>query len=267
MKQLIINADDFGLTEGINEGVIYSVRHGVVTSTSLMTNTEGFSQAVNMVRQYPNLGIGIHLNLVKGKPLSKASTIVNKDGYFYTLPQFLIRMVAKRIDFGEVKLELRSQIERIPSMQITHLDSHRHTHIFPPILELVIKLAKEYKIGRVRCPLMGSALSIKELAINYYAYIMRGVLFANMVKCNDDYAEMLMIEKEKNVIKSLDRFCQNMGDGVTEISCHPGFSSKGLNGIEARIHNRSKQVEILTNPQLPALFKKYSIGLINYGGC
>ena len=134
-----MSADDFGLTEGINRGIIQSFNEGIVTSASLMANTPAFEHAVELARSNPDLAIGAHLNLVKGRPLQpvdKVRSLVNTEGVFYTLPRFVPRLLLGRIDFTEVERELRGQMERVRNtgLKITHLDSHRHFHLLRHVL-------------------------------------------------------------------------------------------------------------------------------------
>lgn len=126
IKRLIVNADDFGLTEGINQGIIMSYEKGIVNSTSLMANMPAFTHAADFVRNSSNIAVGVHLNLFKGKPVSnKISSLVNKKGFFYTLPEFIKRLFCWKIVFEEIETELEMQIEKIlaAGLKISHLDS------------------------------------------------------------------------------------------------------------------------------------------------
>jgi len=268
---LIVSADDFGLTEGINEGIIKSFNEGIVTSASLMVNTPAFKHAVDLARRHPDLAIGVHLNLLKGRPLQPAGevrSLVNTNGIFYTLPQFIPRLLLGRIDFAEVERELRSQIEMIcaTGLKATHLDSHRHFHIYPSILRLVIRLAREYEINRIRYPLGISIFpaGFKELTLTILAQRARRMLDENNIRHNERFYDLLKIETGSDYLRAFARFCEDLPQGVTELDCHPGFITKELDGIEASIHNREKQIEILTSPDIKRLLQQYDIRLISY---
>jgi len=267
---LIVSADDFGLTEGINRGIIQSFKEGIVTSASLMASTPAFKHAVELARSNPDLAIGIHLNLVKGKPLQpadKVRSLVNNKGVFYTIPWFVPRLLLGRINFTEVESELRNQIEMVRStgLKVTHLDSHRHFHLFPSILRLVIRLAKEYGIAKIRCPLATAPGSLKELALTLLSRRALITLESNDIKHNDKFFELLKIETSRDYRHAFYDFCRNLPQGVTELDCHPGFITGELDGIEASIHNRERQVEILTHPDIKKLLGQYDIRLVNYG--
>lgn len=271
VRKLIVSADDFGLTEGINSGIIKSAGEGIVTSASLMANVPAFEHAVALARSTPDLAIGVHLNLLKGRPLqpaSKVRSLVNADGVFYTLPQFIPRLLFGRIDFAEVERELRSQIEWISAtgLKVTHLDSHRHFHIYPSLLKLIVRLAREYQINRVRCPLGISVFprSFKELLLNGFAQRARRMLDESSIGHNGGFLDLLKIETSSNSVRAFAGFCENLPPGVTELDCHPGFITDELNGIEATIHDRERQMEILTNPDILRLLQQYDIELVNY---
>jgi chitin disaccharide deacetylase len=272
MKRLIVSADDFGLTAGINEGIIRCARQGIVTSASIMTSTPAFESAVSRAKQQPGLATGVHLNLVKNKPLQpivKVRSLVDNDGVFYTLPRFMFRLLSGRIIIAEAETELRNQIEKAlaAGLKITHLDSHRHFHVYPSLLKLVIKLAKEYKISAIRCPLGLSIFpgSVKEFILSSLSRNARRNLDADNIIHNERFFELVKIEGRHDYLRVFQKFCETLPDGVTELDCHPGFITKELDGIEATIHNRERQVEILTNPAISRLLEKYEIKLVNYG--
>lgn len=268
-----MSADDFGLTEGINRGIIKSFNEGIITNASLMANTPAFEHAVDLARGNPGLVIGIHLNLLKGRPLQpagKVRSLVNADGVFYTLPRFIPRLLLGRVDFAEAERELRSQIEKVlaAGLKVTHLDSHRHFHVYPSLLRLVVRLAKEYKINRIRCPLGVSIFptSFKKLTLTVLARRARRLMDDNNIRHNERFCDLVEIENSQDSLRAFARFCENLPHGVTELDCHPGFITEELDGIEASIHNRERQIEILTNPDIRRLLERYDIKLINYDG-
>ncbi|HVB28661.1 MAG TPA: ChbG/HpnK family deacetylase, partial [Terriglobia bacterium] len=169
MKKLIVNADDFGLTEGVNRAILDGHRNGIVTSATLMANGEAFDSAVAAASGAPALGVGVHLNLTQGRPVCPAAqvpSIVTSEGSFYPGPGILAwRILTRKVTPRDVEGELRSQIEKVASsgVRITHLDSHKHVHLLPPLFDLVVRLAREYGIGRVRCPVEPAASGLGPL--------------------------------------------------------------------------------------------------------
>src|SRR5205823_13974693 len=128
MKKLIVTADDFGLTEGVNQGIIEAHCRGIVTSTSLMANGGAFEHAVARAREAPRLGIGAHLNLTQGPtvtPPTVVRSLVKRDGAMGIGPIALGQKIATgKVRLGEVELELRAQIEKIlgAGIGLTHVD-------------------------------------------------------------------------------------------------------------------------------------------------
>ena len=158
-RYLIVHADDLGLAKAFNEGVREAYTSGMLTSTSLRTNGPAFEEAVDsVIPACPDLGIGIHLNIVEGrsqrKRISRNSRICDRDGYYTAtfgnlLQAYLLR---KQSTFDEIEEDLRSQIETALSrgIRIDHLNSHEHSHAIPPIFRIVCKLAREFEIPYVR---------------------------------------------------------------------------------------------------------------------
>jgi predicted glycoside hydrolase/deacetylase ChbG (UPF0249 family) len=159
MKQLIVNADDFGLTKRVSEGIVEAHRHGIVSSTTLMANGGAFEAAAALRRQAPHLGIGMHLNLSEGMPVSpafKIPSLLNGHGRLYLTPGRLWKgIVTRQVSLADVETELRAQIAKIHRAGIvpTHFDGHKHVHVLPGVSDIVIRLAREFSIPSVRCPL------------------------------------------------------------------------------------------------------------------
>jgi predicted glycoside hydrolase/deacetylase ChbG (UPF0249 family) len=236
-----------------------------------MANTPAFEHAVDLARRNPGLATGIHLNLLKGRPLQPAeevSSLVSNVGIFHTLPRFILRLLLGSINLSEVERELKAQIEKVltTGLKVTHLDSHRHFHIYPSILRIVIRLAKKYKIDRIRCPLVTSVFpySLKELALRGLSRRALGMLKENKIRHNEKFFDLLKVERRNDFLSAFTDFCENIPSGITELDCHPGFITEELDGIEATIHNRDLQIEILTNPDIRGLLQRHSIKLISY---
>ncbi len=147
MKKLIINADDFGYSRGVNYAIVDSHCAGILTSTTIMANMPGFDHAVELAHQTPTLGIGIHLTLTCGRPLlSGHTTLVDDSGTFPRLGFYEDPSTAVSLD--EVRAEWTAQIERALAAGIvpTHLDSHHHIHTYKNLPEVFAELARTYKL-------------------------------------------------------------------------------------------------------------------------
>jgi predicted glycoside hydrolase/deacetylase ChbG (UPF0249 family) len=154
--RLVVNADDFGISEAVNDGIVIAHRSGIVTSTSLMTVGRAFEHAVNWCRQVPSLDVGVHLTLVAERPLlPEPSSLAGDGGRFpATVGALVRRYLLRRIRLADIEAELRAQIERVldHGLRPTHLDSHQHVHALPGIAPLVLRLSVRYGIPFVRVP-------------------------------------------------------------------------------------------------------------------
>jgi predicted glycoside hydrolase/deacetylase ChbG (UPF0249 family) len=138
--RLIVNADDFGISEAVNRGIVEAHERGIVTSTSIMATGAKFEHAVELARLRPSLAVGVHLVLTEHRPLigaSAAASLVRSDGSFEPhLRQLLKRRLRGRVSIAEVRRELDEQIRRVRAagIAISHLDGHQHVHVLPGIM-------------------------------------------------------------------------------------------------------------------------------------
>ncbi len=158
MRDLILNADDFGLTSGVNQGIIQAHREGILTSATLMANGPAFEDARARARQNPSLGVGVHLVLIGGRPVAppeQVASLLDAEGNLpRSLPALVARVTAGLIRPGHMQKELRAQIEKVRAAGIdpTHLDTHKHTHAHPGVMESVAHVARDCGIARIRRP-------------------------------------------------------------------------------------------------------------------
>jgi hopanoid biosynthesis associated protein HpnK len=155
-RRLIINADDFGSSPQVNEAVERAHTKGVLTSATVMTNMSDFEDAVAIAKRLPRLGVGVHLNLFKSKPVSDDSQVrclLDSDGNFRYSPQTLALLVTFCHEVRKaIKIEMSAQIQRLidSGLHPTHLDSHKHIHFFPAVYPIVCSLAQRFDIPAVR---------------------------------------------------------------------------------------------------------------------
>jgi predicted glycoside hydrolase/deacetylase ChbG (UPF0249 family) len=236
MGRIILSADDFGLTLGVNRGIIKAFNHGLIRSASLMANAVAFQDAVNCLKANPGLDVGIHLTLVEERPLLSVSDIpslVDKDGYlFKDCFKFLSRFFIGRVKLEHIEIELDAQFQRLikKGIKISHIDSHQHIHMIPAILNVVIRLAKKYGINKIRCPLRFNPLfSIRSfghfwgnpglniLGFFYYPYLIKSNFLSPKYSFNLSAYKGGLGFKE-----TLKRLVTVNSIYLTEISCHPG---------------------------------------------
>ncbi len=171
MIRLIVNADDFGLTAGVNRAVLELHREGGLTSTTLMARSAAADQAIEFSRAAPSLGVGCHVVLVDGEPALPAAEIPTlidrKTGSLrYSLTGFLMRLFSGRIRISEIEAEAAAQIALLKNrgLRLTHIDTHKHTHMFPPVLRAVLRAARAAGIRAVRNPFEPSWRCVPRLA-------------------------------------------------------------------------------------------------------
>lgn len=255
-KQLIIHADDYGLTRSVSQGIIRAHRNGVVTSASVMINLAQRADIIELLEN-PSLDIGVHLNLTVGKsvlPKEKIPHLVDKNGYFHK------RKTEKRpvnddgvvifddVPVEEIILEMETQIRHFMGFDLepTHLDSHHHIHTDPKVLEAVIFSALNYNL-----PLRTINPEMREKVRS------RGVR-------TNDYFEGRFFGIDSINFQNMANILADISDGVTELMCHPGEVSDELGKISGYADERLTEFNVLINPELRALIKKEGIELISW---
>lgn len=224
MRNVIINADDFGLCRGVNYGIIDSHRFGIVNSTTLLVNMPGTEHAVELARLYPELNIGIHLTLTCGRPVSGGvSSLIDESGFFrYTSRIF----EEKEIDVDQVELEWETQIDRFLSfgLPLSHMDSHHHVHSFRPLIPVVKRLSERYGVP-VR---------------NAFGNDIEGMNLLTDRFSMDFYGEGVSVEGLKRIFGSRD-------EGETlEVMCHPAYVDSFLKGNSSYCEQRLRELDVLT---------------------
>jgi chitin disaccharide deacetylase len=287
MKTLIVNADDFGLTEGVNEGIIRAHRNGLVTSTTLMANGEAFESAVAISRRAPQLGIGVHLNLTQGRPVApppQIPTLVGPNGHFHMTPSGLLwGLTTRQVELGEIETELRAQVSKVLAAGIrpTHLDGHKHVHVLPGISEVVIRLAQDYGIQSVRCPIE-TAPSLKHLLRSSDAgrgAILKQYALARVVARFARQFKDRLIEAGLNCPArfyglsqtgflneaSLAAILRRVPEGASELMCHPGYLDADLHQAGTRLlKQREVELRALTCAKVKGIVGSEGIRLIAY---
>jgi chitin disaccharide deacetylase len=288
MIKLIVNADDFGLTEGVNRAIRDAHLHGILTSTTLMANGEAFHPAVSLAQGLPSLGVGVHLNLTQGFSVSAANQIpslVNQEGLFIrTAGRLTLALSLGHIRKSEIEKELSAQIEKVLDTGIlpTHLDGHKHFHLWPSLYLLVVRLARQYKIPAVRlasCPLsLRSKALIKAhahplkihkqqaiaISLSFVSRIDRWLSRQREILSTDHFwgvAETGFLNE-----KSLQEILKNLTPGIHELMCHPGYLNDSLTAIPTRLLiEREVELQALTQPGLREGLAARGIQLIHYG--
>ncbi len=287
MKNLIVNADDLGWTEGVNRGILDAFRGGIVTSTSLLANGMAFADAAKVAESAPGLGIGVHLNLSDGPPVADRESVVsllNDDGCFAGGPGSLLLKRARRgLVLDEVEEEWDAQIHKVRESGIrpTHLDGHKHVHMLPGLFEIALRLAKQHGIEAIRVSLEESSLraALATGGKQNPAVVMKQGIQARALKL---LARDAREQAARAGIATADYFCgiaqtgeltreglefllKILPEGTTELMCHPGYADEALHKSATRLQDsRQRELEILTDTRIRNLVASQGIRLINY---
>ena len=288
MKNLIVNADDLGWTDGVNRGILEAFHHGIVTSTSLLANGAAFAAAVKAAKSAPGLGVGVHLNLSDGPPVADreaVTSLLNDQGCFAGGPQSLLLRRARRgLVLDEVEEEWDAQIQKARDAGIrpTHLDGHKHVHMLPGLFEIALRMAKKHGIEAIRVSLEESSLrSALASGANHRASVVmkQGVKARGLKLLARDARE----QATRAGIATADYFCgiaqtgeltregllrllKHLPEGTTELMCHPGYVDEALGKTSTRLQaSRQTELEILTDTGIRNLVASQGIRLIDYG--
>ena len=287
MKNLIVNADDLGWSDGVNRGIAEAHRNGIVTSASLLANGAAFAAAVAMTRTMPGLGVGAHLNLSDGTPSAEPETVtslLNDAGEFASGPESLLLQLARRaVELAEVEREWDAQIALVRGAGIapTHLDGHKHVHMLPGLFEIALRLAKRHGIAAIRVANEESSLRTALAAgpDRHAGIVMRqGVQARGLKLLARDAREIA----ERAGIATADYFCgiaqtgeltlagverllRNLPEGTTELMVHPGYLDEALKKSATRLReSREEEVRILTDTGIRNVVASEGIRLIDY---
>jgi predicted glycoside hydrolase/deacetylase ChbG (UPF0249 family) len=281
-KLLIVNADDFGLSCGITEGIAVAHQKGIVTSASLMANQNASDYAIQIAKQYPTLGIGVHLNLCEGRPVlprDRVRTLVTKEGYFYPVGELSRRLWNLRVSSRELEAELRAQISWIKDRAITpiHADSHQHMHVHPCVVRPFIRALTAEGIRYMRAPrhrhwprkrYLGGPHAgrlHRRLLVSTYMDVLQYVTFRSM------HTPDCCLLYHPRFSRDLDRLGEgwrlaldSIPPGAYEIGCHPGLSERGFSENDSYSLRRELEFRFLTGHQLRVAIERNSIQLITY---
>lgn len=230
-----MTADDVGLHPGMTLGALKAHDEGIVTACSVVANGRAFEDAVERLRDRPELDVGVHLTLVGERPLSppeKVKSLIGRDGAFLSnFRAFTRRYMLGGIDAAEVEQELRCQIERLlaAGLKVVHLNSHQHLHVLPRIFEVVVRLAEEYRIPWVRVPREPSAgrTSLRSLEIVVLNGIGRRARRLQRSRTRAVDWTVGVLEAGRLTPEKLSRILKNV-EGTTELVCHPGIGDPSL---------------------------------------
>jgi predicted glycoside hydrolase/deacetylase ChbG (UPF0249 family) len=282
-KRLIVNADGYGFTRGINRGIEAAVEHGVVTSISVNSNYDAIEDLPAFAERFPHVSVGVHLNPVVGPPISDPAavpTLLGADGEFLGGREFTTRLLLGRIDREELARELRLQIDRVRGMGIpvSHLDSHQNRHLYPRYFGTFLALMRETGIRCMRTHAHFALAESPHPAADRRRYYLRHPnRFATHAAARAEMAlarrrGALMADRlmstsqtgDKAVQSHWSQLLRNVPEGWTEVYCHPAFPDDELRRYATYVDERRAEVDVMTSDETRAEIERAGIRLATF---
>jgi predicted glycoside hydrolase/deacetylase ChbG (UPF0249 family) len=286
--RLIINADDFGLTPGINRAIAELHDAGALTSATLMANGPAFDDAVAIARARPSLGVGCHIVLTDGAPVAPSSEIPSLLDRKSTQPQlrrslldFHRAILTGRIRPQEIALEANAQIARLQSagIRITHLDTHKHTHILPSVARILVEIAERMGIPAMRNPYepgWATALSHASATRRLQVRILNRLRsrFHDLPQIRSGIVRTTGGTLGVSATGTLDEptlraLLRHAPEGIWELVTHPGYNDRDLDAVTTRLRS-TREVEYAAllaafTSSSPESLNPSGLQLIHYG--
>jgi predicted glycoside hydrolase/deacetylase ChbG (UPF0249 family) len=258
VKSLVVNADDFGFTPDVNQGIVEAHRNGILTATTLMATGAAFEDAVRRSKEVPSLDIGCHLVLVGDPPYPKSVAKLTR------------AVLLKQIDAYR---EFSGQVSKIlkAGVKPTHLDTHKHTHLLPPVLDAVARISEEFQIPWVRrpfdLPLTPAGVTLTKRTVSKAFGIVRSrfmrVLKSHGCRSTDHFAGFQITGNYD--AQSLATLIRALPEGSTEFMCHPGIYGDDLRAAPTRLkESREQELRALTSAEVRRALEESRVRLVNY---
>ncbi len=278
MRRLIVNADDFGLTSGVNEGILKAHREGIVTSSTLMACGPQFLEAARLAADNAHLSVGCHVVLVDGSPIlapQQVPSLLSNSSFRFrqSIVSFAARATTGKLDEDEIEAEVAAQIQKLQAagIHVTHVDSHKHTHMFPVVLRGILKAAHKCGVRAIRNPFEPLIFAKSG---NWKRQFQLGVLrrYRGVFRRELEQAGMVTPDGCIGIVATggltaeiFDGLIRDLPQGTWEFVSHPGYNDSDLAQVATRLRqSREKELSILTRANLKGLLENAGIQLISY---
>ncbi len=276
IRQLIVNADDYGRTPGVTRGILRAHEQGIVTSTTVMMNMPYAAEALQLAEQYPRLGVGVHLVFTSHYPIlppEEVASLVRGDGTFYRPDELVERVI--EVDLNQLRAELRAQVELFMSTgrRPTHLDCHHSVYLYPPFFAVHVELAREFALPmRMPLPPLGEldkdespvfVASLPPKLARQIAAVDWQVLRDSGVPHPDHFVGEFFGAKMLN-LESLLQILRGLPPGLSEMMTHPGLADEQLRRESGYAVERERELELLCHPQVREQITELDIELVNF---
>ena len=268
MKYLIVNADDFGLSEAVNEGIIEAHLHGIVTCASLLTNVPAFSHACELAHKHPQLEIGFHANLTSGRPVLPGElvpSLVDRNGRFFGLWTFACRCLAGLASYRDIEKELTAQMQKAWGQKIffTHIDGHHHIECLPVVAAVLVEMAKKKKIPFIRRIASPKRIGPWLPFFQQWALSLLQRRAPSGESASTDHFWGLELYRSKDKTAMLERLLCRLPDGINELMCHPGYDRSDVVATNYRTE-RENELRALLHPRTKKLIETFGIQLASF---
>lgn len=276
LRRLIVNADDFGISRGVNDGILEAARVGGITSTSLMVNLPDSADAVARARQCPGISVGLHFNLTVGDALIGPSSLTQgTTSTFFPLSRLLAAASLGMLDESDIERECLAQIDRMTRAGFppTHLDSHRHVHTHPAIYPAVLRAVQARRIPHLRVPcepldvnagVLGATMkkSVLLLSANR-SRRMNGAAMGPAQQITGFVG--ISLQGGTSFRERLFSLLRDLPAGTTELMTHPGYPDAGLAKRDSYTVEREVELRVLCSTEFRELLRENRVALANFG--
>jgi hopanoid biosynthesis associated protein HpnK len=286
VRRLIVNADDFGLTPGVNRAILEAHQHGIVTSATLMAGGRAFAEAVQLAQHAPQLNVGCHVVLVDGEPLLPAEqvpTLLAGNGrprFRNGIGELASAALRGRMDAAQVEAEAAAQMRNLQAAGLTlsHFDTHKHAHMFPALLRPLLRAARACGVRALRNPFA----PVKPLA---FAHLLRRPrlwkrysevkalrrLLDNFRQAVQE-EQMLTTDGTFGIVSTgaleerlFEAIVGSIPEGTWEFVCHPGYNDAELDTVRTRLRaSREQELQVLTSPEARETLERHGVELISW---
>ncbi len=271
-RNLIVNADDFGFSVGVTNGILQAHQAGILTSATLMTTMPDAQRAIQLAQQNHRLGVGIHLCLTQGTPLAGMDgPLFSPRGVFPSrMTQLLWRLTRDKSVLRQVRREWESQINFAISrgLQPTHLDSHKHIHHWPPLGEIAMDLARHFNIRHIRCAREQTIPGVARPAMEYRMLSRMAKALASHVNqagltTTDWFFGLAATGRFSADVWRL--LLNHLPPGTGEVMVHPGRPDGLKRSMTRLLAERQLELDALCDPAIKRLIQNNSIRLVHFG--
>jgi predicted glycoside hydrolase/deacetylase ChbG (UPF0249 family) len=292
LRRIIVNADDFGLTPGVNRGIYEAATLGIVSSTSFIANSLGFAEAVQIAsagsscNSHRRLGIGCHIVLLDGRPVLPANdvpSLLSAEDRTVFRPGFMefgLSAIRGKLSPAEIEAESIAQIRKIQAsgVKLSHVDTHKHSHLFPAVMRPVIRAAKACGIRSIRNPFYPNRFPGVRAVRNSPNLAKRYFQIPLLRRFEKEFQRLAgeegmrttdgcigVYEPALSNIETLRNVLRRVPDGTWELVCHPGYVDQTLDSVKTRLReSRVRELELLTSKATSELLDSEGIIQISY---